>query len=197
MANGRSLNDRQSVNQRKSKQTNGTCVPALRPIKKTKGSRSDYGGRMELEQVHEPIRLNATSRRIRMAAILVLLVVVVAGTFWGSDDHFPFGPFRMYSVANKTDGEIRVPALEVTTESGKRMELDFEVMGLRRAEIEGQVDRFLTDPTLLRHLVTSYERLHDSAERLVELRLIERVNYLRDGRTYRTDDHVLVSWSRS
>lgn len=132
-----------------------------------------------------------------MGAILALLVAVVAGTFWGHDDHFPFGPFRMYSVANKTDGEIRVPALEVTTQSGKTMEMDFEVMGLRRAEIEGQIDRFLVDPALLRHLVTSYERLHDTAERIVELRLIERVNYLRDGRTIRTDDHLLVSWSRS
>lgn len=166
-------------------------------MKQTKGSGPSYGYRVKPEQpVREPTRLNPASRRIRMGAIFALLIAVITGTFWGGDDHFPFGPFRMYSVANKTDGEIRVPALEVTTESGKRMEIDFEVMGLRRAEVEGQIDRFLADPTLLRHLVTSYERLHGDSEKLVELQLIERVTYLRAGRTYRTDDHVLVSWSR-
>lgn len=127
---------------------------------------------------------------------MILLAAVVAGTFWGSDDHFPFGPFRMYSVANKTDGAIRVPALEATTISGLRMEMDFEETGLRRAEVEGQMDRLLDDPSLLRHLATSYERLHEDADPLSELRLIEEVNYLRDGEPYRTDRRVLATWSR-
>ena len=131
-----------------------------------------------------------------MAATIILLVVVVAGTFWGSDDHFPFGPFRMYSVANKTDGAIRVPALEATTTSGLRMEMDFEETGLRRAEVEGQIDRLLGDPSLLRHLATSYERLHEDADPLMELRLLEEINYLRDGEPYRTERRVLATWRR-
>lgn len=130
----------------------------------------------------------------RGAVTLVLFSVVTAGTFWGEDDHFPFGPFRMYSVANRTDGAIKVPALEVTTESGAEMELDFEKTGLRRAEVEGQIDRFLQDPDLLGHLAGSYERLNDGAERIVEMRLVERINYLRDGKTYRTDERPLATW---
>ena len=135
-------------------------------------------------------------RGVRLGATMVLLVVVLAGTFWGSDDHFPFGPFRMYSVANKTDGAIRVPALEATTTSAQRMEIDFEETGLRRAEVEGQMDRLLADPSMLRHLATSYERLHEEADPLTELRLLEETNYLRDGEPYRTERRVLATWRR-
>ena len=141
--------------------------------------------------------LNESSRRVRVIALVLLTAVVTIGTFWGQDDHFPFGPFRMYSVANKTNGEIRVPALEVTTASGRDLELDFEDTGMRRAEVEGQMDRLLADPSLLRHLVTGYERLHENDEELVELRLIEVTNYLRDGKTYRTERRPLLTWTES
>jgi hypothetical protein len=140
--------------------------------------------------------LTSTGRRVRVLAALFLVVAVTVGTFWGQDDHFPVGPFRMYSVANKTNGAIRVPALEATTASGTDLELNFEDTGLRRAEVEGQMDRFLADPSLLRHLATGYERLHDSEE-LVEIRLVEDINYLRDGKTYRTERRPLVSWTDS
>ena len=145
----------------------------------------------------ETTPLSTNGRLVRMGAIVLMLVALTMGTFWGDDDHFPFGPFRMYSVANKTDGEIRATALEGTTQSGKEVDINFADIGLRRAEVEGQVDRFLAHPPLLRYLVVAYEEFKGREDALTELRLIEHVNYLRDGRTYRTDEEVVARWSRS
>ena len=110
------------------------------------------------------------------------------GTFWGQDDHFPFGPFRMYSVANRTDGAIRAVAVEATTQSGATLEVDFEKTGLRRAEVEGLLDLFVEDPSLLRYVFATYEQSEGGDDPLVEVRLVERTNYLRDGKTHRTDE---------
>lgn len=103
----------------------------------------------------------------------------------------------MYSVANKTDGEIRVSALEATTESGRNIDVSFSDIGLRRAELEGQADRFVADTSLMRHLVTAYERFSDTEDEITELRLVEEVNYLRKGSVYRTEKEIVATWSRS
>ena len=132
-----------------------------------------------------------------MGALAAMMVALLMGTFWGDDDHFPFGPFRMYSVANKTDGVIRVPDLEATTESGLTIDVAFSDIGLRRAELEGQTDRFIADPSLMRHLVTAYERFGDGEHRIVEIRVVEESNYLRNGSVYKTEKQVVASWSRS
>lgn len=133
---------------------------------------------------------------MRLFGVLFALVALLAGTLWGEDDHFPFGPFRMYSIANDPDGEIRVVTFSATTESGRRIELRPEVFGLRPAEVEGQMEHLVEEPNALAGLVVAYERLGRGPD-LESLRLVEEAHRLENGTPVDVERRVLVTWSRS
>ncbi len=141
--------------------------------------------------------LSSGGRRLRLTVTGLTLVALVAGTFWGQDDHFPFGPFRMYSVTNRLDGEIRATGIEVTTQAGEEVDLSYDDFGLRRAELEGQVVRFDDLAALLVHVAAAYERRNPGAEEIVEWRLTETVHFLREGRTFRTEERTVAAWRPS
>ena len=73
----------------------------------------------------------------------VTAVLLLAGTFWGQDDDFPFGPFRMYSTAPDPTpwrnpgrgGHVSGRVVRFTERNG----------GIRRAEIEGQQQESVAD----------------------------------------------------
>ena len=43
----------------------------------------------------------------RWAVTVIALALLLAGTFVGQDDDFPFGPFRMYSTTAQLNGPVR------------------------------------------------------------------------------------------
>jgi hypothetical protein len=140
------------------------------------------------------------AQRFRRAAATVLVSgALLLGTFWGTDYHFPFGPFRMYSIANRLDGRIRSALVEVRVEGRSewaqaRTPGD---LGMKRAEIEGQLSRFVADPGLLRHLATAYERLAPEEGAVVEVRLRQETTRLRAGRPAGVVAvETLATWSR-
>lgn len=141
--------------------------------------------------------LSSAGRRVRMLATAVVLAMLVAGTFLGQDDHFPFGPFRMYSIRNKHDGKVRGAVMEVVDAEGRAaaVEIRSDQVGLRRAEIEGQLDRFERDPSLLRHLVHAYEELHPS-ERIAVLRLYYETTRLANGQVGPVTRTLVAEWRR-
>jgi hypothetical protein len=132
-----------------------------------------------------------------MLATAVVLAMLVAGTFLGQDDHFPFGPFRMYSIRNKHDGKVRGAVMEVVDAEGRAaaVEIRSDQVGLRRAEIEGQLDRFEREPSLLRHLVHAYEELHPS-ERIAVLRLYYETTRLANGQVGPVTRTLVAEWRR-
>jgi hypothetical protein len=135
---------------------------------------------------------------MRMGAIAAAVVMLVIGTFWGQDDHFPFGPFRMYSIRNKPDGQIRGAIVEVVDAQGRTaaVEIRADEFGLRRAEVEGQLDRFERDPNLLRHLARAYEQLNPATSVAV-LRLYNETTRLSDGHRVGPTTRTLVAqWRR-
>ena len=150
---------------------------------------------------HEPVTeteagppLSRGGRALRSAAVGVVLVLLLVGTFWGDDDMFPVGPFRMYSIANELDGRVATVTFEGVTRSGSTVDLGAESFGLRPAEVEGQLPRLLEDPAALGRLILAYEQLHPDAAEIVELRLIEEASLLEDGRPIATERRVLTSW---
>ncbi len=143
--------------------------------------------------------LSTSGRRIRMLAITAVIAMLVAGTLWGQDDHFPFGPFRMYSVRNKLDGRIKGTLMEVVDAGGRvsTVEIRADEFGLRRAEVEGQIERFERDPGLLRHVARAYERFHPG-EQIVALRLYYEITRLSNGRPMGMPTRTLVAeWQRA
>ena len=125
-----------------------------------------------------------------------MFAALLAGTFWGGDDHFPFGPFRMYAMTNKTDGRVSESVLQGRTVSGEFVRLGFDSFGLRRAELEGQIDRIEQHPELLRHVVTAYEHFFPDEPRLREVHLVEEIHDLEDGRVLRTEIKTVAVWRR-
>jgi hypothetical protein len=135
---------------------------------------------------------------VRGVATAAALVVLVWGTFWGEDDHFPFGPFRMYSVRNDLDGEVRSLQLEGMNAVGERFEIRTEKVGLRRADVEGQVGKLQESAEwLAARLAKAYAQFNPDEPRLVELRVYERIFYMEGGRPVREDEETLAVWRRS
>ena len=133
-----------------------------------------------------------------MVAVVLVMGALVAGTFWGNDDNWPFGPFRMYSIRNRLDGRIRAAVVELTLADGSsfRTKISSGTFALKRAEVEGQIDRFQRDPSLLRHLAATYERLHPASPEISAVRLIYEITTLDDGRPAGSPtEETMATWS--
>lgn len=122
--------------------------------------------------------LSTTGRATRLVAAAVGCGLLVAGTVWGQDADFPFGPFRMYATASKVDGVVRVAALRADWSDGTTSGVHPEEVGLRRAEFEGQLPRFREHPELLGTLAPRFTR---PGKRLVALTLERRGRRVVDG----------------
>jgi hypothetical protein len=142
--------------------------------------------------------LTTRGRAIRMLVTLLGGVLLLAGTLWGSDDHFPFGPFRMYAHANPPNDLVPVTRLEGVDATGAVVALTEGNTGIRRAEIEGQQERYATDPALLREVADAYANRNSAAPELVEIRVVIRWYVVRDSRpTGRYSDETVVRWRAS
>ena len=141
----------------------------------------------------EVVRLGPAARAARLAAALVVLVLMLTGTVQGDDDAFPFGPFRMYSTRADPDQPVISTRVVGLTAAGEEIRLSGGQVGLRRAEFEGQIPRIEADPELLGLLADSYAEKHPDAEEIVEVQVIQRRIELEDGQpTGVWTDRVLI-----
>ncbi len=139
--------------------------------------------------------LTAAGRRARVVITLAVAALTLAGTLVGQDDDFPFGPFRMYSTRDDPDGAVVSTRVEARDSSGRLRTVDERSTGLRRAEVEGQVGRFVADPELLGALSRAHDRLRPGEPPFLEVRVVERVYELRDSRpTGEQSERVVVTW---
>jgi hypothetical protein len=140
--------------------------------------------------------LSRIGRSVRLAAAGLVLALLAAGSLWGQDDHFPVGPFVMYAFTAEPDGEVHSVEIEVVDERGHRRPLTPTpgTVGLRRAEVEGQLPRLVEHPRLLRGLAVAHHRLHPRAPRYVRIDVVLRTVHLRDGRAERRSARLLASW---
>ena len=140
-------------------------------------------------------RLTARGRALRIAATLIFGALTLAGTFWGTDQHFPFAPFLQF--ANTDDPNQPVPVLRTDgiDTTGRRIELDERNAGVRRAEIEAQIERFKTDPSLLRSIQDAYAARNPGRPPLVEVDIVEVRHHLHNAQpTGEITEVVLARW---
>ena len=149
----------------------------------------------ELPPEDEVVRLSPAGRAVRLAATAVVLVLLLAGTLWGTDDHFPFGPFKMYAGRAEPDGQVNSTRVVGVTAAGDEVRLSGGQVGLRRAEFEGQLPRLERQPELLGLLAESFADRHPSAPDLVSVQVVTRQFELRAGvETGAYSDTVLVEY---
>jgi len=163
--------------------------------------RRSYDGGVSLQSAPdlpaepEVERLSPVARRTRLAAAVAVLAVVLAGSVWGEDDAFPFGPFRMYSTRADPNQPVISTRVVGLTAAGEEIRLSGGQVGLRRAEFEGQLPRIADDPELLGLLADSYAERNPDAEPMVEVQVIQRHIELSGGQpTDEVDDRVLVTY---
>jgi hypothetical protein len=141
--------------------------------------------------------LTVRGRVARIAVTLAVTALMLAGSIWGSDDHFPFGPQLQFANADNPNEPVAVLRVEAVDVTGQRFELNERNAGIRRAEIEDQVNRFEAEPALLTAVGDAYAARQPRAPQLAEIDLIERRHELRDGTaTGRYTDVTLAAWRR-
>jgi hypothetical protein len=143
----------------------------------------------------QALRLTAAGRRWRLTATSLVLALMLAGTVWGDDDEFPFGPFRMYSTRADPNAPVISTRVVGVTAAGEEVRLSGGEVGLRRAEFEGQLDRIVDHPELLGLLADSFADSHPSAPELDAVQVVQRRFELADGvQTGTFSDRVLVEY---
>nr|MDT0658231.1 hypothetical protein [Micromonospora sp. DSM 115978] len=139
--------------------------------------------------------LTGRGRAVRVLCTLTAGALLLAGTIWGQDDHFPFGPFRMYAGSNPPNDPAPDTRVEGVDANGTVVDLGQQNTGIRRAEIEGQQSRYEADPALLRQVAEAYAERHPDAPALVEVRIVIRWHGIRDGRpTGEYVDETAARW---
>jgi len=129
----------------------------------------------------------------RIAVSVAVTVTVALGTFIGNDGWWPFAPMSQYAFSVRNDGVINSLTMAAVTVDGEevRVPLSKEMIGIERAEIEGQAPRIINNPGLLQDVAVLHRRrlAHEPAYRTIWLQ-----NTQRDIRTGTTTVRRLVSW---
>jgi hypothetical protein len=144
------------------------------------------------------VRLTRAGRAARTTATLVAAALLTAGTMWGQDDAFPFGPFRMYATSTGTTGAISVPVIQARTADGpwRPVPLTPRAVGMNQAEVEGQLPRIVADPSLLGRVAAAHARLHPDAEPWTAVRLARRATVVTDRvPTGEVRETILAEWT--
>jgi len=140
--------------------------------------------------------LSSRGRAVRLAVTAAGALLLLLGTFWGQDDDFPFGPFRMYSTAPDPDADAPDTRVEGVDATGRTIVLTEANSGLRRAEIEGQQRAYVDDPGRLRQVAVAYAEKTPGAAPLTTVRIVIRWAGIEDSRpTGESRDEVIASWT--
>ncbi|TDD79712.1 hypothetical protein [Actinomadura rubrisoli] len=143
-------------------------------------------------------RLGARARLWRSLAAAAGIGALFYTSAYGADDDFPFGPMTQFAFSVKNDGgEIHSHWLEADTAAGAHVKLSMDAVGsgMKRAEIEGQMDRLVRDPSLLQGIADGQRRLHPRAPRLTRIYIVKQVQTLRHGKVVSTTRANRVVWN--
>ncbi|MFY1631887.1 hypothetical protein ACN27F_01180 [Solwaraspora sp. WMMB335] len=139
--------------------------------------------------------LTAPGRLVRVLTTAVVFALLLAGTVWGTDDHFPFGPFSMYAGVNGPDDPAPDTRVEGTDATGAILVLDEHNAGVRRAEIEGREAAYVADPDQLALIADSYAELNPGAPPIVRVAVIVRLHEIRaSAATGRWHEETRAVW---
>ena len=146
----------------------------------------------------EVSRLSPVSRAWRLGATAAVLGALLLASAWGSNDDFPLGPMTQFAFYIPSDGgTINAQWLEADTADGRHVAVptDAQHSGLKRAEVEGQIARFVRDPALLQDIADAQRRLRPGESPYTRIYLIKQIKTLRDGRVVSTRLLTLATWT--
>ncbi|WP_426573354.1 hypothetical protein [Aquihabitans sp. McL0605] len=121
-------------------------------------------------------------RRARVLTTVVLVAVTLMGSAKGLDDDFPIGPFRMYAQARSLNSPVNDTWPWAIDAAGHDFRLSQAKLGVRRAEIEGQLGTFQHDPERLEILADAYAERHPGAPPIKVVEIRTRKIAMHDGK---------------
>ena len=143
--------------------------------------------------------LSSRSKAWRLALVVVVLAVLTSSQLLKSNDFFPFGSLSQYARGTDPNGEVRATKITAVTADGsvRRVPLGARGVGIERAEIEGQLDRIIADPSLLEGIARAYSGLHPERDPLVHVTVVRVSSTLRDGKPSGEEEteEVLAEWT--
>lgn len=138
--------------------------------------------------------LPTRARSWRLGVSAVVVVLLAAGSLWGSDDDFPFGPLRMYATSTNPNGRVGLTAVYGTTLAGDDVKISPDAIGMRGAELEGQLPRLIANPHLLGALARTYHERFPDRPQFVHVRLQRNYKDLEDGKVVGRHSVVVAEW---
>jgi hypothetical protein len=141
-------------------------------------------------------RVSRSGAALRLTAATVGVGVLLYGTVWGTDDMFPFGPLVQYAFFVDPNGEIRSTVIDADTDEGQlvRVPLSLDGVGIKRAEIEGQLTKIVADPSLLQAVATAQRDRNPEQPQYERLYLRQKVTELVDGEIGASRMETLATW---
>jgi hypothetical protein len=105
-------------------------------------------------------RLGPYATLWRLAVTAATVTTVCLGTWVGDDGWWPFAPMSQYAFSVQNNGVINSLTIDALTVDGEtvRVPLSKEMIGIERAEIEGQAPRIIRRPELLQDLAVLHSR---------------------------------------
>lgn len=122
------------------------------------------------------------SRGLMWLSVLsaVLAVVTVSTTLFGSDDLWPFAPFRMFSFADDPNGLVKRMVVEGDTNFGHHRKFGAANFGLRRSELEEQTPwREWVPESKVKSLVDVYNKRHTG--QIIHAQVVVYTTQLQNG----------------
>jgi hypothetical protein len=86
---------------------------------------------------HDPPARRPAGRAWRSMVAVSIVGLTIFGSLFGSDDLWPFAPFRMYATATRLDGQVLKAEFAGQLADGTVIRMPAGWFGLRPAEIEG------------------------------------------------------------
>jgi hypothetical protein len=141
-------------------------------------------------------RVTRRGALIRLGAAAAGLGILLYGTVRGTDDMFPFGPLVQYAFSVDPNGEIRSTFIEADTDAGDlvRVPLSLDGVGIKRAEIEGQLTKIVADPSLLQAVAQAQQDRNPGQPQYERLYLRQKVTELVDGALGDVRVETLAVW---
>jgi hypothetical protein len=129
-----------------------------------------------------------------MLLAAAIIVPSFLGQIFGTDDAWPFAPFRMFAAPTRRTTSIVVPQFTAVRADGRTIRLYPQDFGLRRAEVEPNIGHgYRMPPRKLADLAADYNE-HHPRRPIVRLDLHRGGQRLVDGVPGAKVDQVVQTW---
>ncbi len=132
----------------------------------------------------------------RVGVFGVLFALTALGSVALTDPWWPIGPQKQYATGIDVNGTIHSTYAVAKNENGKKVRIPWGIhgVGIGRAEIEGQLQRFIDHPALLQALAIGHARSMPGDSPYTTIFLMQTQTKLKNAVDQKTVTVVLATW---